>query len=55
MQKENLSEKKEKNDKTIVIPLTKELWKALKMASIDKEISMTKITRLALEKYLKKA
>ena len=39
-------------EKTIVIPVKKEMWKALRIMSFERETSMSQITREALQKYI---
>ncbi len=45
---------KVKYEKTIVIPIEKEMWKALRHISFTEEMSMSKIARNALKKEIKK-
>lgn len=41
-------------EKTVVIPITLSMWKLLKKISYEKNISMNKIIRQAIEKHINK-
>lgn len=41
-------------DKTIVVPVKRYMWKALRQISHDKEISMCELVRNAFEKIINK-
>jgi len=45
---------KKQYDKTIVIKLETKMWAALRRMSFEKEVSMAKITRDALDKIITK-
>ena len=40
--------------KTLVIPLTKQMWSSLRQISFDHQISMAELTRAALQKVINK-
>ena len=48
------SKKKVKFDKTIVIPVEKQMWKSLRQISFDQNISMSKLARKAIQKIINK-
>jgi hypothetical protein len=50
----NKEVQKVKYEKTIVIPIEKDMWKALRHISFTEEISMSQIARDALKKEIKK-
>ena len=41
-------------EKTIVIPIEKQMWASLRKISFEKEISMSQLTRWAIEKVINK-
>lgn len=41
-------------EKTIVIPIEKSMWQSLRRIAFEEEISMSQLTRTALEKLIKK-
>jgi hypothetical protein len=41
-------------EKTLVIPIEKKMWQNLRKISFDKEISMSELTRMGIEKILNK-
>ncbi len=41
-------------DKTIVIPIERQMWMALRKIAYEKEISMSQLTRWAIEKIINK-
>jgi hypothetical protein len=41
-------------EKTIVIPIDKDMWKALRKISFEQEKSMSELTRTALKKIINK-
>lgn len=41
-------------EKTIVIPIEIEMWKALRRISYEEEISMSQLTRVAIKKIINK-
>lgn len=45
---------KKENKKTIVIPIEYEMWRSLRQISYEKEISMSQLTRWAIEKIINK-